>query len=502
MKIIASLIILGLCANFCYAAVTTTSQASAMSTSWLSNTPTKVYSAANETDAAIWNQRALASPPTGAAAVGESEVIFGPGTSNDTAYVYGFIIDDFKISQIYKRTLNATIVSWGNDTNMASVVKDDSISSTTPAEYYRTAVGPGYLAILSIGTDGTSTKQAYLNLVSGTTATEYKLTSVSDIACTTGASTTTDLKIGNIWYDKESGAFFYTYSKSVTSKTCTSGSTVAGSETVANTIYLGGHYANGTAYWAAPGLSLTPVAADHSIGSLTAGGDNWLNATNIYVVYKDTSSSSNTIYFTKLSKKTTTTSAETFTALVTDDATTGATKDYIPLSVWASAHTFGIAVYCMTQTGTSTYEPVLWNYLNGNTTAITHSGLSYTEVTGEGGMFSLSGWMLNTGYTLVGSWGTPTTATDSVLIHKIGTFFANGTANQTGSTLASIRGPVSYYEDGNGTMWVGWTDVDTGNSATYAGYLAILQNQINAGANTLSTVLAFVALFLASIFAF
>lgn len=53
-------------------------------------------------------------------------------------------------------------------------------------------------------------------------------------------------------------------------------------------------------------------------------------------------------------------------------------------------------------------------------------------------------------------------------------------------------------------MWIGWTDVDTANSFTYAGYVAKLQGQINVagGANALSTVLALVAFLLASILAF
>ena len=502
MKIIASLIILGLCASVCYSDVTTTSQASAMSTSWLNNTATKVYSAANETDAAIWNQNAQASPPSPATGVGESDVIFGPGTSNDTAYVYGILTDSSKLSKIYKRTLNATIVSWGNDTNMASVVKDDTISSTTPASSFVKAVGPGYLAILSTGTDGTN-KQVYLNLVSGTTASEIKLTTVSDTtdACAADVTTpvtATSFTLGNIWYDIEADAFFYTYSKKVDSTPCEEEGE-QGTQATTYTIYLGGHYVNGTAYWEAPGLSLAPTTDANEPKYVIGGGDNWLNAANIYVVYKDEAASPPVTYFSKASKNTTTTSAETFSSLVSDDATADATKVYKPLSVWASGNTFGIAVACANQTDASTYNYPIWNFFNGTATA-TDSGLSYTDLTTGGGAESLSGWMLTTGYTLVGGWKSSTADAEA---YQIGTFFANGTANQTASTLATVRGPVSFYSDVNGTIWVGWTDVDTDNDLTYAGYLAILQGQINeAGANNLSTVLAFIALFLVSIFAF
>ena len=125
--------------------------------------------------------------------------------------------------------------------------------------------------------------------------------------------------------------------------------------------------------------------------------------------------------------------------------------------------------------------------------------------------------MLTTGYTLVGKWYTPTSG---IFSYQIGTFYANGTVNQTASTLANIRGPVHFFPDVNGAMWVGWTDVDNGNYMTYAGYLAKLQGQINVavvvanvtnitnatvvtvGAYALSTVLALVAFLLASIVAY
>ena len=109
--------------------------------------------------------------------------------------------------------------------------------------------------------------------------------------------------------------------------------------------------------------------------------------------------------------------------------------------------------------------------------------------------------MLSTGYTLVGGWFTSTSNTYS---YQMGTFYANGTANQTASTLATVMGLVSFFQDVKGAMWVGWMDVDTGNYMTYAGYLAKLQGQTNVvvGADTLSTALAVVAFLLASIVAY
>ena len=92
--------------------------------------------------------------------------------------------------------------------------------------------------------------------------------------------------------------------------------------------------------------------------------------------------------------------------------------------------------------------------------------------------------------------------TDAYTI-QMGTFYANGTVNQAASTLAIIDGGISFFEDVKGAMWIGWTDVDTANFLTYAGYVAKLQGQINvAGANALSTILSLVAFLLASIVAY
>ena len=501
--IVVSLILLGLCANICYADVTPTAQLSSIASLWLNGTATKVYSIENQTDAVFWNQAGLTPAPASPVGVEYDRVIFGPGTSNDTIYVYGLL--HTSNLKIHKRTLNATIVGWGNDTSMACVIKDEVIilpielSSNANSVSIMTAVAPGYLAILlHVTEEGNS--QIYLILVSGNTATSYTLASFSLIS--TPLCKGHYYVLGNIWYDIGAAAFFYTYSDfDYESANCQTEPT-----TYFYKVYLGGHYVNGTAYWAAPGLPLTASVGALSEGILAAkikgGGDNWLNSSNIYVVYKDMTASPPVTYYSKTAKDPNTTAGGAFSVLVSDDATTDATKTYIPLSVWASNFTYGIAVACYNQTDASTYNYPIWNFLNGTTTA-TDSGLSYTGLTNsDGGAASLSGWMLSTGYTLVGGWYTSDSDTYN---YQMGTFYANGTANQTASTLATVMGPVSFFQDVKGAMWVGWTDVDTNNDWTYAGYLAKFQGQINvvvAGANTLSAVLTFIAFLLASIVAY
>lgn len=504
MKLITLMIILGLCANLCYGAdVVPTSQFSALASLWLNSTATKVYSAANETDAMIWNQYAQTPVPASPSGVTPQSVIFGPGTTNDTIYVYGVTVTDGgQIDKIYKRTLNATIIGWGNDTTMSCVIKDETILSAIPVSDGRATVAPGYLAIFTTGSDGTY-DQVYLTLVSGNTATMFQLTSVTD-----STATCTSFTLGNIWYDIGAGAFFYTYSKWVYSSTCADIRKLTedtlrtlSTPTSTHTIYLGGHYLNGTAYWPAPGLAMAPIAAANQPTSIIGGGDNWLNSSNIYVVYKDSTVTPPVIYYSKTAKATNTISGGAFSVLVSDDATPNAVKTYTPLSVWASNFTHGIAVACANQTDGSTYNYPIWNFLNGTTTA-TDSGLSYTGVTNsDGGAVGLSGWMLSTGYNLVGGWLTSTSNTYS---YQMGTFYANGTVNQTASTLGNIQGPLQFFQDANGAMWVGWTDIDTGNGLTYAGYLAKLQGQTNVvvGADTLSIALAVVAFLLASIVAY
>ena len=112
MKIIASIFVLGICTIVCYGATPSpTTQSGAMSYSWLNNIETKVYDATNTTDAEIFNQNALTTVPGSPTGVSFENVVFGPGTTNVTAYVYGLTVDGDRLIEVYKRTLNATVVS-------------------------------------------------------------------------------------------------------------------------------------------------------------------------------------------------------------------------------------------------------------------------------------------------------------------------------------------------------------------------------------------------------
>ena len=523
MKIVASLVILGLCANVCFAQgatpVSSTNGATAFSSSWLNSSATKVYDISNSTDALNWNS---ASTATAVAGVPATNVIFGAGASNDTSYVYGIVTDSSTdmVTKIVKRTVNNTIVGWLNDTVEASVIATDSAITTTivaDSGAYTAATGPGYLALLTQGSDGTN-NQVYVTILSGTSPSSTKITSTLDIVTatttTTQGCTTTTYGIGNIWYDKAAGAFFYTYWKLVESETapaaagdaCTT--TPAASSPTVYTIGLGGIYVNGTAYWTAP-LSLATATAANAVSNVIGGPDNWLNATNIFVIYLDSTAAgtgtgaTGVTYSSKTTKAITTTTGGSFSALATNSIS-GTVGDaayvetqFTPAAVWASNFTYGITVSNYTQSGATPAESYTYtNYLNGTATA-TDSGLSSSSAVAAGAFY---GWQLNTGFTLVASFETATS-----VAWVAGTWYANGTVNATATTIATLVSPVSFYEDVNGTNWVGWTDYDTSaNALTYAGYLAKFQGQLNVptGASILSALSAFVALFLAAIFVF
>jgi hypothetical protein len=498
MKSIYTLaIVLGVCVSLCLAVPPTTTSQSA-SSSAVASTPVKVYTANNQTDAAIWNGYFLTTPGTNGVAA--TNVFFGPGANNGTAYVYGVVAPSgtpATFSKIYRRNINASIVANGTDTTEASVIKDDTITSSTPATTFSAAVGPNYLALLSQGSDGTN-NQVYVNLVTGTSATQYKITATLDVAAATctgssnTATTTTTYTLGNIWYDIGSAAFFFTYSKSVATRACSSGT--PGATTTAYTIMLGGLYTNGTAFYTNPGLSFTPSTAANAVNNLIAGGDNWTNSANIWVVYKDNTAAK--VYSAKIAKNAT--AGGSFSQVVADDSTSNAAKVYTPVGVWASDNTYGIAIAVSNQTSATAYNYPIQNYLNGSTTP-TDSGLSYTGVTGSGGSaLGLWGWKLNTGYTLLGAWPTSTSGT---LSYNYATFYANGTVNSTQVNVGSLQGPVGVYEDVNGTMWLGYTDVDTTDSMTYNGWLAKLQNQLNGASSGAAKLIAMTWCIIAVIFA-
>ena len=169
-------------------------------------------------------------------------------------------------------------------------------------------------------------------------------------------------------------------------------------------VYLGGHYVNGTAYWTSPlplTASMTATGTDAFIAlPRLLGGDNYLNSSNIYVVYKDITANPPVIYYSKTAEATNTTTGGAFSVLVSDDQTTNAEKTYFPLKVWASNFTYGIAVAFNNQTSENTYKYQILNFLNGTTTP-TDSGLSYTGLTTDGGAVYAGAWMLSTGYTFI-----------------------------------------------------------------------------------------------------
>ena len=139
---------------------------------------------------------------------------------------------------------------------MACVINDEVITLPTEVYSYWTSVAPGYLAILSIDTDGNSGGNIYLFLISGDTATTYTINSLSPSMtppCKAGA-----VSLGNIWYDIGAGAFFYTYGYAMyESADCSS------TYTSSIQVYIGGHYVNGTPYWVTPGLPLSAIFSKH-----------------------------------------------------------------------------------------------------------------------------------------------------------------------------------------------------------------------------------------------
>jgi hypothetical protein len=466
----------------------------------------KVYSAGNATDAPNWNS--YGATPAGTTGVASAYVWFGPGATNGTAYVYGAYAPTaptpavtgatVAMTKLIKRTLNASIVANGTDTTEAANSGDAVITITSPAAALTGAVGPGYLAILSHGNDGTNGDNVYLNLVSGTSATATMVTAKSTTdgsACAANSNTpytATTYGLGNIFYDIGSSAFYYTYWKNVVSTPCTSG-TAGTPVTTTNTVYLGGVYTNGSAVYTNPGLAFTTANPASAITNLVAGNDNWLAASNIWLAYKDATKQVNSAHVARNA-----TTGGTFAKLIADDQTSNAAKTYYPIGVWASNNTYGIAVAVQNQTAAAAYNYPILNFLNGSSTG-TDSGLSYTGVTSSsGGAIQLWGWPLTSGYTLAASWMTSTANTPT---YVYGTFYANGTVNMTQATIGGFQGQVSFYEDVNGSFWLGYEDIDTANTGlTYAGYLAKLQNQINSASSSGAKLFAFTWAVVALIF--
>ena len=193
-------------------------------------------------------------------------------------------------------------------------------------------------------------------------------------------------------------------------------------------------------------------------------GDNWVHSPYIYVVYKSIDVDS-IIYYSKTPKSRGTTTARDFKYLLSDNPTGLIIKTFTPLGVWASNYTYGVALADTTEISSSDYKHEISNFMNGTILWQDHVLNDAVITDSSGGAVSTSGWMLTSGYTLVAAW-------------KTNIPNANHTVNTTATTLGSIIGPVSFYADVNGAIWIGWTDVDTANSMTYAGYLAKFQGQI------------------------
>jgi hypothetical protein len=450
----------------------------------LNSTATKVYGGnTTGTDTTIWQ-----------ADIPYTNIIFGPATTNGTIYVYGLLGAASGSLKIYVRTLNATIVALGNDTSETSYIASDATLTTTVGSgtlisaSFGLAVGPGYLGILTVNTDSSEDSQVYLTIVTGSTSATTKTLTANT------ASLTYQISSGvgsSIFYDSGSAAFFYTFLSSF------------GDAPFTIAISAGGYFASGnSSYFAASSYSISLGSSYGSTSAVTTpiiGGDNSTSASNIYVVYKDTSAL--ITYFSKTVKATTTTALGSSTSLVADSSTSGNVTTYVPIGVWASNYTYGISL-SLKAVGTSTTYTIA-NFYNASTTG----ALSGIELSGAtGAAMAVYGFQVNTGYALVGQWPT---ATDYAYEYTYGLFLANASANGTSGTLSSsLYGPINIFEDANGAEWVGWTDVVLGSPTpeyTYAGYLAKLQGQVNPStsfANALKGIMAIVAFCLAAVFTF
>jgi hypothetical protein len=460
-KILATLTILGLCVSIAFSATATPTSQGTLS--GLASGAVKVLSGANATEyTGNWPKVS-----------GLNGVAFGPAsgmTGNQTAYEYGLIPGTNTITGVIVRKLNASNIALASDTTEASVLADSAATAGTAIKStsLMSAVAPGYLAILATDTSSVVS----FNLVTAASA---------SIASTSVATATATYTLGNVWYDLNSTAFFYTYSS------------VAASTT---TIYVGGMFVNGTVFWTKD-LVITPATPANAVTNVMGGGDGWLNSSNIYVTWRDTTAK--TIYFSKTAKVSNSQGGSTVpaaggaaTSLVVDTSNLA----YLPIGVWAGYNVSGIACSLVnTTSGTAVNTIALFNSLPATTSV--DSGLG----TFTGVPTLVNGAPYTTGYALLATY--PGSTYNG---YTYGTFFANGTLNGTSVTSIStnLAGAVTVYEDVNGTMWMGWNDIDTANTnVVYNSYLAKLFNQINpSSANVLSTLLAFVALFLAAVFAF
>jgi len=278
-------------------------------------------------------------------------------------------------------------------------------------------------------------------------------------------------------------------------------------------------------------ISAAPAVAANGVDSLMGGVDNTNAATSVYLVYQD--DTTNIIYSSKTTISANASAISSFSQLAKAPAATGSAVassgsgasavagttgtnmyySYWPVSVWSSNNTYAITIGSSNQStvfsgasgsivaGTPTYTYGWLNFFNGSSTGV-DSGLTSSATTY--GIGAYWGWQLNTGYTVVAEMDT---ATGGATTYTYATYFANGTANMTATTVGALTyGGPQFYEDVNGTQWIGWFDYDitAGNGEwVYSAYLAKFQGQLNiaSGVNVISA-LSVVAVFLASIFIF
>ena len=399
---------------------------------------------------------------------------FGEGKTSTTSHVYGLVLSvDYSsgmsrsfITTIYKKTLTNTVINKGNDTPGAAVTGNDTVISIPTgylsADYYKIATGPSCAAIFhqDFWYIGSSELGLYVTVVNENFITHTIMT----------IPVGQRLYLGNIWYDRSSDAFFYTYTHQINDKKRINSICFA---------YIGGIFTNGTPYWSTP-LALVSNQTGCSVGSIMGGGYNSIDAP-IYVSYSLSSiipgEERNEAYYSKVIKSSKTTSVEPSKLLVSGN--------YDVEGIWASNDTtFVITLYEQ-----DTYRFI--HYFNGTSDSV-DADFSCVNVESEPPIFM--GWLTGPGYTLLVQCQPRIPASDLNVnpdgypkTYQIETFYANRTVRSPQLTFGPIEGPVSFYQDIEGSLWIGWTDFDGGTSytnktlfaKTYKGYLAKFQGETN-----------------------
>ena len=89
-------------------------------------------------------------------------VLFGPGTTNDTLYLWGYQVRATSIQTICRK-LNATVIAYGNDTTESSVSSgtSDTTQSISIVQYRVDSnpaqIAPGCLGIAVVQEDSVNT---------------------------------------------------------------------------------------------------------------------------------------------------------------------------------------------------------------------------------------------------------------------------------------------------------------------------------------------------------